>query len=359
MKKHEKKDISQFQWITIILGMTIGIGTTTLPRGIATEAGRDGWFSILLSTLIVIIYANICLYFSRLFPDKTLAQSSIIILGKFWGTILIVIYSLYALTLSGLVLRFFMNIAYVYLDIQYPMVFHFIIILSVIIYIARNGLSTLSRLSELVLFYTLPLFILFLIPVSLDKHINLLPVFEGGIVEPVKAIQEPLLAFLGIEIILVFYPYLNKKEDDAKLTNIAIIITGLIYTSIFIVSLMMMGLEQLNLTYWPFIEYLKIIDIAVIERIDTLFIHLWLGKVILVSSIQYFVATFSLAHITNKDYHDIWSLVAWPIVLFVALVPQNVPETEEFAANFTLYGGGLVILIPILLIITCKLRGVR
>ncbi|OWZ83700.1 GerAB/ArcD/ProY family transporter [Natranaerobius trueperi] len=358
MNKHEKRDISEFQWITLLLGMTVGVGVTTLPREVATEAGRDGWITILIATFCVLIYSYLCLYYARLFPDKTLAESSRKVLGKFLGSVLIIIYSLYAFALSGIVLRIFLEIAYVYLDITYSLIFSLILILPVVVYIARCGLATLSRFSELVLFFTAPLFVLFWVPISITEYLNILPVFEQGVTTPVLAIREPILAFLGIEIILVFFPYLNKQESATRLTSIAVMSAGFIYTSIFLVTLMMMGLKQLVLTYWPFIEYLKIIELVVVERVDTTFIHFWLIKIILVTSIKYFAATFSLAHLTNKNFHDKWALFSWVIILFVSLYPKNLAQASEIAEHISFYGGIFVLFTPIILIIVAKLRGV-
>ena len=71
---------------------------------------------------------------------------------------------------------------------------------------------------------------------------------------------------------------------------------GLIYTFIILITLMVLGLEQVQIFYWPFIEVLKTIRVVIIERIDNFFLYFWAIKVTMVASIMYFAGTFGQTH---------------------------------------------------------------
>ncbi|WP_350344098.1 GerAB/ArcD/ProY family transporter [Proteinivorax tanatarense] len=359
MKRHEQRKISQFEWYSILLGALIGVGITTLPREITATAGRDGWVTVTVATVLVLLYSQICIYYAKMFPDKTLAQSSVLVLGKYLGSALIVLYAIYTFFTAAIVLRMFMELVYVYLQITVPLLFAMFINMVVIVYLSRCGLSTVARFTIVVLYATAPLFFLFFQPIMFREYVNLLPVFEKGIAPSLLATQEAVLAFLGVELILIFYPYINNKNSFSKVTTLAIGSVWFIYTSIIVVIVMMMGIEQVEITYWPFLEYMKLVEMEIFERLDTLFIYMWTSKVLLVAGIQYFAGTFSLAHLTNKDYHDIWTLACWPIVIAITWYPDSTPQIEELAGYVGLYGGILVGVMPILLITVAKLRGIR
>ncbi|WP_353893702.1 endospore germination permease [Proteinivorax hydrogeniformans] len=359
MKRHEKRKISQFEWYAILIGAMVGVGVTTLPREVTAEAGRDGWISITIAALVVLIYSQICIYYAKMFPDKTLAQSSVLVLGKYLGSAVIILYALYTFITAAAVLRMFMELVYIYIQITVPLILILFINLAIIVYLSRCGLGTLSRFTIVIMFATGPLFFLFFQPAFAGEYVNLLPVLEWGVMPPLIATQEAVLAFLGIELILIFYPYINNKKSFSRVTTLAIGSVWFIYASITAVVVLMMGVEQVELIYWPFLEHMKLVEMEIFERLDTLFIYMWTSKIVLVAGIQYFAGTFSLAHLTNKDYHDIWSLACWPIVLVAAWYPDSTPQVEELAGTTALYGGILIVAIPIILIIVAKIRGVK
>ncbi len=359
MMNEKKFDITELQWISLIVGAMVGIGITTLPRELAEEAGRDGWITLLVSTIIVLIYAKICIYYAKLFPEMTLAESVQLVLGKWLGGLVVILYSIYTFSLGAIVLRSFMEIIHVYFAITSPAWFKMIVPLIIIIYMSRCGMATLSRMAEIVFMITIPAIFLLAAPVRQGNLMHMLPVFEQGIAQPFLALPVAIFAFLGVEtVILVFYPYLEKKETVNRVTYMAVILVGFLYTGISLITLLVLGLEQIQLFYWPFVEAVKIVRVVILERIDNIFLYLWGVKVTMVASILYFSGTFSLSVLTKKNYHDIWAIVCWPVIYVISLYPETQVDLENISSLFTLWGGIFVAVLPIMLIVVAKIRKV-
>lgn len=355
----KKSDITELQWISLLTGAMIGMGITTLPRELAEATGRDGWVSMLAATIIVIIYASICLFYARMFPTKTLAESLQLVLGKWLGGLVVVVFALYTFVVSAIVIRAFLEIIHVYFDVTAPAWLKTFLPLIVIIYMARCGLASVARMAEIVFMLGFPFLVIVFSPIIRCNPNHMLPIFEEGIAKPFLAVQEAAFAFFGVEtIILVFYPYLGKKKTAFKVTYIGVAIVGLIYTVISLTTLLVLGLEQVQLFYWPFVEVLKTIRVVIIERIDNLFLYFWAVKITMVASIMYFAGTFSLSNLTKKKYNDRWAMVSWPVLYIAAIYPDSLVDLEEFSALVSNYAGIFILSLPVILIIVAKLRGV-
>ncbi|SES94945.1 GerAB/ArcD/ProY family transporter [Anaerobranca gottschalkii] len=358
MRSKKNTYITDFQWISFLFCVMVGVGVTTLPRELVDEVGRDGWITIILGTLLVLFYGKICLHYAQMFPEKTLAQSVPLVIGKVLGAVIIIIYTLYTLILSGLIIRSYLELIYIYLDIQYPYYLSGFLPFFIIVYVARCGLSTLARFTELIFMLTIPFTFLIISPICRGNIMEILPVFEGEVKNIFISIPVVSFVFLGLESILVFYPYLKRKKRAVKTTFLAINIVGLFYTLIFITSLLVLGIEQVKIFNWPFIQVLKTMRVAVIERIDTIFLHFWTVQVVIGSTILYFAGTFSLASFFNKRYHDIWGLVCWPVTYLAIVYPKNILELEEITGLMVKGSTIFLIALPIILIIIAKIRGV-
>ena len=359
MRSERKFDITELQWIALFVGLLVGVGITTLPRELVDEAGRDGWITILAGTVLALIYAKICLYYAKRFPEMTLAESIQLVLGKWIGRLVIVVYALYTLVLTGIVIRTFLEIIHIYFEVSAPTWSKGLIPLIVIVYMSRCGMATLARMAEIILMLTIPFFILMTFSFSEGDLVHILPIFEEGVRAPFMAVPVVSFAFLGIEtIILVFYPYLEKKSTAHRVTYMGIAFICIFYLVVYLATLTVMGKEQVGLFIWPFVEILKIITVAIGERIDNVFLYFWAAKIIMLGSILYFAGTFSLATLTQKKYHDIWALACWPVIHATVIYPSTFVDLGEISGVVTKWSMGFTLTLPIILIIVAKIRGV-
>ncbi|WP_353893686.1 endospore germination permease [Proteinivorax hydrogeniformans] len=358
MSNQSGKSITQMQWIAMIVGILVGVAITTLPRELVTETGRDGWITIIAATLLILIYMSICMYYARLFPKMTLAESIKLVLGKWIGTLVMIVFVVYYLAVAGIVVRSSLEVSSVYLDITTPIWVIAITPTLVIAYMVKCGLGTVAKISEVIFMLTVPLIVMLVSPILQGEVIHMLPVFEQGFTEPFLALPTAYFAFSTIElVVLVFYPYLENKDAPYRVTYLGIIIVGIIYTAIFFTSLFVMGVEQVEMFYWPFVEVLKIIGLPVLERVDTFFLYFWSAQITVGAGILTFGSVFSLTSVTKKDYDNIWIAICIIVVFLFVIYPENITELEQITSIVSLWGGLFAIILPIMLVVIAKLRG--
>lgn len=351
--------ITDTQLFTLIIGVVVGVGITTLPREIAEAAGRDGWISIILAILLGMLYMYICVSYSKRFPNLSLGESIQVVLGKPLGILLTIIYSLYTFAIGGIVFRFFLESNYVYFELYFNLALPFIITTLFLVYIGRCGLATLSRVSEIVFLFVFIFMLGLAMPEKSPNFLHLRPVFQHGVMPIVGGLPTTLLSFLGLETILVFYTFLEKKEKAFKVSALALSAIGVIYSTVFVGTIALLGLDATKLFIWPFMEYLKLITFQILDRVDFMFIYLWTIKVLLVAAIMYFAGTFSLAMLTKRKYHDIWVLVCWPVFFLIGYLPRDIVQVNQWAEFITTFGGLFVVSLPVVLLLVAKLRGLN
>jgi spore germination protein len=96
--------LTSFQIFSLLLGGMLGFGALNISRYATVAVGRDGWISVLLAGVIIIINSFIMVRLSNKFPNKTIIQYSQEIIGKFFGKALGLIFVASAICLSGVTL---------------------------------------------------------------------------------------------------------------------------------------------------------------------------------------------------------------------------------------------------------------
>src|SRR5699024_5490375 len=102
-----KTEISSFQLVFLLIHAQIGVGVITLPYDIFVKAGSDEWISVLITGIIVQIFIFIYGYLLRRFPDYSLFDICIHVLGKFVGRIFILLLILSYLSVTTLIMARF------------------------------------------------------------------------------------------------------------------------------------------------------------------------------------------------------------------------------------------------------------
>lgn len=326
IKSAKKYGLSDFQLYAVLVCTILGAGITTLPRVTAQYAGRDGWISILFGGVIVWGFSCLIYYLCSRFPDKTLPEFSVQILGKPLGILVTTGYIIYALFLASSALRIFIELVKTWTMLWTPHWVFIVVFLTVVIYTVRLGAITLARLMELVFYMTLPAVLMFLLPLSEFEKMHLLPVGNEGIKSIMSAVPEAGFAFLGFEVLLIFFPLTIHRERIFRVLTLALVTVTLIYAVNTVLTFGVLSVEQTRIQVWPVINYLRIGTSPFVERLDTILLVVWTAQVFGVTAIQYYSVTFSTATLAGKKAHDLWVLVLAPLVLGITMFPRRIVD---------------------------------
>ncbi len=352
-----KFELTDYQWFAVIVCAVLGAGITILPRTVAISAGRDGWLSIILAGAGACLFALLLWLLCRKFPTKTLPEISVAVLGRLLGTAVSVLYILYAFVLAGAIMRVFVEIIDTWVLVWTPDYVFYLLLLGVTVYVARMGATTLARLMEIITLLTVVVFLIWLTPLGEFNSLHLLPVGAEGVVAIAEGALEAFFSFLGFEALLVFYPLIANQQKVLKVTLIALVFITLLYAGNVILTFGVLGVEHTMLQKWPVISYLRVGSLPFARRVDTVVLFFWTAQIMGEAAVQYFAGTYSLAVLTGRRFHDIWTLVCWPAVFLVAAAPQSLGQVFKVVDLVGRWGGALVLGIVLLLLAVAQVRG--
>lgn len=349
--------ITDSQLFSLLICTIVGAGVTTLPRTAAQQAGPDGWISIIIGGVVIWLITGLIYLLCRRFPNKTLPQFSIKILGRPLGILVTCLYIVYALFLGGNAMRIFVDLAKTWTMLWTPYWAFLLSILVVVVYTTRLGASTLARLSELILIGTIPALLLFLLPLKEFELLNLTPVGGEGINAIVRGVPEAAFAYLGFEILVIFFPLLINRERVFRIYTLALATVTAFYALNALLIYGVLGVEQTTLQVWPLINYLRIGTSPVLERVDNIFLFIWTAQVFGVTVIQYFVATFAFATLTGKSRHDLWALLFAPVLYIISRFPDRLTDVIRVSDIVGIWGTVFLVSITVIMLLVAVIRG--
>lgn len=90
---------------------------------------------------------------------------------------------------------------------------------------------------------------------------NLTPVFEHSFTDLIKATGQITFSYLGVEILLICYPFIKNPNESQKWVQAANFVTTLFYLSIIIFSLAFYSRDQLSNEVWPTLTMFKFVSL--------------------------------------------------------------------------------------------------
>ncbi|MRX72283.1 GerAB/ArcD/ProY family transporter [Bacillus lacus] len=270
----EKFQVSGFLVFFLLHSIQFGVGVLGFQRIIAIEAGHEAWMSVLLSGVVVNI--NIWMMYYVLKRVKGgMAEIHVSLLGKWIGNSLNLFFVLYFSALAVNVLRTYMEIVQVWMFPEINNWIYTALFLLLVWYTITGGFRVVTGISFFGVLLPSYLLITYLFPLRYSELNNLLPIFDHSVMEILKGTQQMSLTVLGIETLLVFFPFLKNPDKSQKWAHISVSYTTLLYLFIMIISTVYFSQEQLQKNIWATLTIWKIVEIPFVERFEYIGIANW------------------------------------------------------------------------------------
>ncbi|MFE8698352.1 endospore germination permease [Cytobacillus sp. FJAT-53684] len=359
MNKYSKSGITQMQYIFLIHGVQVGVGVLQIPRVVAEGAGTDGWISIILGWFLAMLFSLLMVKVMKRYPEGTILELFTHFFGKWIGKVVTILFALYfaAITFLTFIRSLLFLQSLVFPEIQ---VYSLIILLSIPSYvIARNNIRILGRYSELIFFMTIWMITLFFLPLKENAHwLHFLPLFKEGLTPILLTVQSTVFSFVGFEVVLFLYPFLQKKEAAVKGILIANTLTMVAMLLITIGVFAIFSPDEITQFNTPAIEVLKLIEFRFLERIDLIFFAYYT----LVMSASWiplmFFTVFCTSQLLGKQDHRrhlLWFLIV--ICISVYVYPPTFPKNDQFQKEIEKVFITVDYILPLFLLVAIWIRG--
>lgn len=316
--KYTQNQITFVQFILLIHGVQVGVGLLTLPRELAEKAGTDGWIALIIGWLFSTLASLIIIQVMKNYPNGTIIDLVTHFFGKWCGKIAALIFTVY-FTFLGSIIFVREGLFIQFWVLPQTDLFILLCLLSIPSYmIVRNNITVLGRYAELVFFMTSWMIIFYFTPLKEAHWLHLLPLIKEGWKPILIAAKTTTFSFLGFEIAFFLYPFLQKKQKASIGIIIANTLTLAVFLIVTIVAFVFYSPDEIIQYKEPTINLLKIVEFRFLERLEIVFLSLYLFVISTTVLPLFFATVFCTSQLFGKQNHS--KYVVWLLLLNLAYV---------------------------------------
>ncbi|MGG3467404.1 GerAB/ArcD/ProY family transporter [Neobacillus pocheonensis] len=343
--------ITKFQLFFILIQSQIGVGLLSLPNVVGKTAKGDGWISTLIAGVAVQIMLVIYWLLLKRFPNLIYTEITQKILGRFVGKMLNLFIYMNFILVGGLAAILFIKIINLWLLPLTPGWMISLLILIPCIYLTISDLRVMARFFVLATSLILLLFFTSFLSWFTPKEIQyILPIGGSGLKNILMGSKNSLLSMLGFEGLLFIFPFIiQNKKGVLKTVSMANISITLFYTYFFFLTIISFSTDQLVQMREPVINLLRGISYKMIDRIDLMFLSIWIVPMS-TSVIAYLFFASKSMNVEKKNYTKVVLMNGF-IIFLITLIPHDDAIITQFNKYVSYLNYGIVFIIPTLLLI--------
>lgn len=331
----------------------------SIPSTTAYYARQNLWLSPILASIIGFFTMIIIHKLHKLFPDKTIIEMNELIIGKVLGKLLSIIFLIYLILTTGLIIRDYGEFIISSFLFNTPLI---VVISSMVLLCAftvHGGLELISRVGQLLFpFFIFPFLLLIALLAPNFELGNILPVLEDGIIPPIKG-AIPTTGWFGEILIITFLlPFLTDKKNCFKygMMTVFLIMMTLVIGNLAV--LFVLGTTTATKIY-PLMNVSRYISYAdFFENLDAMTMAVWiLGAYVKITVFYYAIVLSTIQLFNLSDFR----IVVWPLsILLVEFSFWSIPNMMAFSHHgsvyFPFYAFMIQTLIPLLLLLIALVR---
>ena len=350
MSGTQLEQISVRQLALLLLISRSVLTIASLPHLTVGGAGRDGWISSALNTVLGVPIVWMFVTLAARHPDHSVFEYSNRIFGPWigrlvtlpllWGFLHFAAFTLreYGEMLAGAVLPLT------------PIVFTMGSMIFVSAVAVRLGIEAIARTADVLV----PLFIVTTVGVGLllipeaDFH-RLAPVLADGFARPLRGLFSPFGYYFFLTTLLVLYPSVKEKQRVLGSAVIAVLGAGILVTAITALAVAVFGPTEAGRAQFPFLSLARLIRFAeFFERIETLTVAGWGAGLFLELSLVYYAGARGIAQWFGLRDHRRLVFPMGAILLTLSLTLfANSFQIADFQKLEVIAPYGLLMLLPV------------
>ncbi|WP_100333544.1 GerAB/ArcD/ProY family transporter [Bacillus alkalisoli] len=356
MNKERIEKLDQYHVIFLVQNIMIGIGLLSLPNEVSV-LGYNSWLvPIILGIIANILLVPIIILCSK-FPQDHFLKIVEKVWGKWLGKLIQLIILLYGVIQVATVSHTYLRLVQSVILPHFTLFVTSILLFISLILIAQGGIVGIARFCIFSFFATIWMVFFLKWAFQTGDFVHLIPTFEVSWADWGLGIHQGFQSYFGFGLIAFFYPNIINKRKALLHASIGIWITVATYTVIVIASVVYFSKWQLNNLLFPILNLFQAVKLAFVERIEVFGTSLWVFLVLSTAAAYLWVAKKSLDSFISNHKNRTWHLY---VVAFASWFLMNGPIPFPMQlllfAEWSVFYGYILLLLPILLLITYYLR---
>lgn len=355
---NQSEDMERVTWFgyqsfifSLTRALTIGLGTYFM----FSVSQVDTYISSFLGFILSLIPFGMFVAISKNSYELDIIDLNTKLFGKILGTILNAALNIVFLFLCSLILYIITQ----YINIQYipntSSLYIKILIVMPVIYAATKNIATIARISQVIIFFNLGLYILSVVGLIEEFKVeNLLPVFS----ENIGSVLWGAIIFAVSIVVPIFLMTIipqskvEKKEYKTKKMFLFYIICVMMVIFIIVTTLMILGIDIINIYRYPiFMSFRQFSLFTIIEKIEKFLALQFVADIAIFLILGiYFIATSMNKVVKWNKKENIFSYLIGTTVLVLSIVLfKDGSRVNEWLKQGYVYILSIGILLPMLI----------
>lgn len=355
----ENGRISGGQLISIMFWTIMGTAMLSLPVLIGIHAPRDAWMAAVIFIIGGVALCFIIGALAKMFPGRDFVLYVQEVFGKWLGKVLIAIFLTWLFHTTSLVIWQITSFTKLSLLPNTPLLVISSIFFLPSIYAIYTGLEGIARSVQFIFTPTfLILLLLFLLHIPEVDLLNLMPIFDDGIPNILRASLAPLAWAGEIMFVLFLVPYIKGAGKTTFYSAITIILIGIggILNEFFYTAVFGSLRQYLISPFYTIIRYIR--PTAFVERYDIFFVTINLTGNFVKLSVFIYILVICLAQFFGmKNYRSLILPVAITLLILTNFTVRSSFELiHHLDTMFPLYTIPILYGFPLLTLIVGKIK---
>jgi len=345
--------IGRIEAIALLITVIANNIIFNIPNIILNFSGTGSWLSIIYLSIITIIFIIIISKLLKPFVQADIVDISEFIGGKFLKFLIGIAYIFLFISFSAACLRYLVNSIHLIYFNNTPILYLMLLFLIPIVIANKHGIKAISGTNIIFVPIAMVSIIILLLAASKDfVWQRLFPIFGYG-AKNLFLTQLPNIAAFNVIAYLYFIRPFLKQENNFKTISIICIIVCFIYLFLSIVSLLMTYpfITETDETLSLYLLTRLITFGAFFERVDAIFIFLWILALLSFLSFNVFLIISTIKKLFNLKNSSELSYSISAILLGLALSFTNIASVKVFNREFYRYYTCILVFIVSFMII--------
>lgn len=353
-----KSKLGTIEAIFLVLSVIAPFVVTSLPRTIVNEQKSSSLLNLIYVTIIALIICYLIYRFFKNFPGQDIIDVSNYLGGNTFKNIIGIIYILYFIVSSSMLLRNFSEGLKV-VNFPYADVIYIVLMFLIAITIANHlGFSSTIRTTTLIFpLILLSIVLLFVSNLGNFSFQRIFPILGDGFNNTFILGLTNIGAFAGISYIYFLPPLLKKPENFKNVAILSTLFSG-IFIFICVATLLFMFSIFINTDeIMPLFIVSRYIEFgSFFQRFESLFLLIWTISFTCYLSIACKFSTYIFKKIFNLESSLEISYIFVILIFAITLLPKNYAISNLFETSIYRILSISLILLGLIILILSNLK---
>lgn len=349
-----------YETVSLISIATVSKIFYTSISVIIETVGTAAWYSTFLSSVVSLLLFLIVYLLMKRFSGKNITEIFEIVLGKFIGKIISLLFCIYSIFYAGSSLREFVEMIKIYNLPYTPPSFIIGTFMAVVVLIAYYGLEGVARISAIFFIPILAgLAIILILTIPYYDFSNLLPIGGYGIVNTISYGLKRSSAYDEAIILAFIISSTHGLKIFKRAGVISISLSGLAISVSVLLNIAAFEYTVASENTSTIFEMARIIYFnRFFQRVESIFLFTWVIASVITVAIAFYIAIHVYCKTLRVTNHRPIILPFSFLLFMVAIYPENISQVIEINIRIMReYSFIFVYGVPILVLIISLLRG--